>query len=94
LEQATDGERVEVEGTWTRAARHFRRPRSDRQRELLLDGALDAVIDQNPRVEAREALNVVSHRTRGLSYSFHRPRLQVIFRENIPETEGFPIPQD
>jgi LacI family transcriptional regulator len=67
---------------------------TDSTRELLLDGALDAVIDQNPRVEAREALNVVSHRTRGLSYSFHRPRLQVIFRENIPETEGFPIPQD
>jgi LacI family transcriptional regulator len=55
-------------------------------RELLLDGALDAVIDQNPRVEAREALNVLSHRIRGLSYSFHPPRLQVIFRENIPET--------
>ena len=59
---------------------------TDGTRELLLDGALDAVIDQNPRVEAREALNVLSHRIRGLPYNFHPPRLQVIFRENIPET--------
>jgi LacI family transcriptional regulator len=59
---------------------------TDGTRELLLDGALDAVIDQNPRVEAREALNVLSRRIRGLSYNFHPPRLQVIFRENIPET--------
>lgn len=58
---------------------------TDGTRELLLDGALDAVIDQNPRVEAREALNVLTHRIRGLSYNFHPPRLQVIFRENIPE---------
>lgn len=28
-------------------------------RQLLLDGPLDAVIDQNPRVEAREALNAL-----------------------------------
>jgi LacI family transcriptional regulator len=56
-------------------------------RELLLDGTLDALIDQNPRVEAREALNVLSHRIRGLPYNFHSPRLQVVFRENIPETD-------
>ena len=59
---------------------------TDGTRELLLDGTLDAVIDQNPRVEAREALNVLSNRIRGFAYSFHPPRLQVIFRENIPET--------
>jgi LacI family transcriptional regulator len=59
---------------------------TDGTRELLLDGTLDALIDQNPRVEAREALNVLSHRIRGLPYSSHSPRLQVIFRENIPET--------
>ena len=29
-------------------------------RARLLDGTLDAVIDQNPRVEAREALNILS----------------------------------
>ena len=30
---------------------------TDGTKDLLLDGTLDAVIDQNPRVEAREALN-------------------------------------
>jgi LacI family transcriptional regulator len=44
------------------------------------------LIDQNPRVEAREALNVLSHVIRGIPYNYHAPRLQVIFRENIPET--------
>jgi LacI family transcriptional regulator len=57
----------------------------DDTRELLLDGTIDAVIDQNPRVEAREALNVLSNKIRGLPYAYHAPRLQVIFRENIPE---------
>ncbi|TIY09816.1 MAG: LacI family transcriptional regulator, partial [Mesorhizobium sp.] len=52
---------------------------------LLLDGTLDAVIDQNPRVEAREALNTLTHAVRGLPYELHQPRLQVIFRESIPE---------
>ncbi|MDR3490165.1 MAG: LacI family DNA-binding transcriptional regulator [Bradyrhizobium sp.] len=52
---------------------------------LLLDGTIDAIIDQNPRVEAREALNILIHSVRGLSYEQHQPRLQVIFRENIPE---------
>jgi len=58
---------------------------TDGTKELLLDGTLDAVIDQNPRVEAREALNILSHSVRGLSYELHQPRLQVIFRESIPE---------
>ena len=35
---------------------------------LLLDGTLDAVIDQNPRVEAREALNLLGRAVRGLPY--------------------------
>ena len=54
-------------------------------KQLLLDGTLDAVIDQNPRVEAREALNILTHAVRGLPYEGHLPRLHVIFRENIPE---------
>lgn len=54
-------------------------------RELLLDGTLDAVIDQNPRVEAREALNILSQSVRGLPFEHHPPRLQAIFKENIPE---------
>jgi LacI family transcriptional regulator len=55
-------------------------------RACLLDGTLDAAIDQNPRVEAREALNILSQSIRDLPYDYHQPRLQVIFRENIPET--------
>lgn len=54
-------------------------------KELLLDGTLDAVIDQNPRVEAREALNILSQSVRGLPFEYHPPRLQAIFKENIPE---------
>lgn len=54
-------------------------------RELLLDGTLDAVIDQNPRVEAREALNALEGAITGRHFERHAPRLQVIFRENIPE---------
>ena len=55
-------------------------------RARLLDGTLDAVIDQNPRVEAREALDILTHSIRNLPYEYHPPRLQVIFRENMPET--------
>jgi LacI family transcriptional regulator len=51
---------------------------------LLLDGTVDAIIDQNPRVEAREALNLLAHAARNAPYQFHAPRIQVIFRENIP----------
>jgi LacI family transcriptional regulator len=51
---------------------------------LLLDGTIDAIIDQNPRVEAREALNILAHAVKGLNYAFVAPRIQVIFRENIP----------
>jgi LacI family transcriptional regulator len=58
---------------------------SDGTKELLLDGTLDAVIDQNPRVEAREALNILSRAVRGLPFDFHPPRLQAVFKENIPE---------
>jgi LacI family transcriptional regulator, galactose operon repressor len=54
-------------------------------KSLLLDGTMDAVIDQNPRVEARESLNILAHAVLGTSYEGHPPRLQVIFKENIPE---------
>jgi LacI family transcriptional regulator len=58
---------------------------TEHNKAFLLDGTFDAVIDQNPRVEAREALNILIHSIRGLPYEQHQPRLQVIFRENIPE---------
>jgi LacI family transcriptional regulator len=54
-------------------------------KQLLLNGTMDAVIDQNPRVEAREALNILSLAVKELPYDYHPPRLQVIFKENIPE---------
>nr|WP_292517078.1 substrate-binding domain-containing protein [Mesorhizobium sp.] len=37
---------------------------TDGIKQLLLDGTLDAVVDQNPRVEAREAFNILSHYVR------------------------------
>ena len=55
-------------------------------KQLLLNGTMDAAIDQNPRVEAREALNILGRAVKGQSYDYHPPRLQVIFKENIPET--------
>jgi LacI family transcriptional regulator len=54
-------------------------------KRLLLEGVMDAVIDQNPRVEAREALNVLTHAVRGEPYSLVAPRLAIIFRENLPD---------
>ncbi|MEQ1955863.1 LacI family DNA-binding transcriptional regulator [Mesorhizobium sp. CN2-181] len=54
-------------------------------KRLLLDGTMDAVIDQNPRVEAREALNLLTHAIRGLPYESHPPRLHLVLKENIPE---------
>ncbi len=58
---------------------------TEETKRLLLDGTMDAVIDQNPRVEAREALNILSHAVRGLDYSGHPPRLHLVLKENIPE---------
>lgn len=52
---------------------------------LLLDGTMDAVIDQNPRVEAREALAALAAAVQGRSYVPVPPRLNVIFRENLPD---------
>jgi len=51
---------------------------------LLLDGSLDAVIDQNPRVEAREALNLLIASVRGEGYAYIPPRLQLVLKENLP----------
>jgi LacI family transcriptional regulator len=51
----------------------------------LLAGSIDALIDQNPRVEAREALAALSAAARGEVYRVIQPRIQVVFRENIPD---------
>lgn len=54
-------------------------------KRLLLEGTMDGVIDQNPRVEAREALNILAHAVRDLPYEGHPPRLHLVLKENIPE---------
>lgn len=54
------------------------------KRRLILNGTLDAVIDQNARVEIRETLAVLSHAARGQAYRAVSPRLQLILRENLP----------
>lgn len=58
---------------------------TEHSKTLLLAGTMDAVIDQNPRVEAREAISMLTHAILGKPYEYHAPRLQVVFRENIPE---------
>jgi LacI family transcriptional regulator len=52
---------------------------------LILDGTMDAIIDQNPRVEAREALAALSASIRGEDYRPVPPRQHIIFRENLPD---------
>ena len=59
---------------------------TDTTKRFLLDGTMDAAIDQNPRVEAREAIAMLRHSILDQKLDYHPPRLQVIFRENIPES--------
>lgn len=54
-------------------------------KRMLLDGTMDAVIDQNPRVEAREALSILTSAVQGGHFESHPPRLHLILKENIPE---------
>lgn len=53
-------------------------------KRMLLEGTLDAVIDQNPRVEAREVVKLLASAARGSTEPQYLPRLQVVFSENIP----------
>ena len=57
---------------------------TDATRLMLLDRTMDAVIDQNPRVEAREIVRLLVSSVRGATEPEYLPRLQVVFRENIP----------
>ena len=55
-------------------------------RRFLLSGTMDAVIDQNPGVEAREAIDRLVRSVRGDERPFGPSvRIQTVFRENIPE---------
>lgn len=57
---------------------------TEANKQLLLDGTVDAVIDQIPRVEAREALNLLIAAARGEGYAYIPPRLQLVLKENLP----------
>jgi LacI family transcriptional regulator len=55
-------------------------------RRLLVAGTVDAVIDQNPRIEARDAVECLVHAARGRPAPSLAPiRIQAIFKENIPQ---------
>jgi LacI family transcriptional regulator len=53
-------------------------------RVMLIDRTLDAIIDQNPKVQAREVVKLLVSVTSGKTEPEYLPRLQVVFRENIP----------
>ncbi|CCQ75104.1 putative transcriptional regulator, LacI family [Magnetospira sp. QH-2] len=54
-------------------------------RPRLIDGTIDAILDQNPYYEAAEALRLLfDHHTRGGMVSPVMPRVEVILRENLP----------
>lgn len=53
--------------------------------EYLLSGLMDAVIDQNPRVEAREAIEQLARVARGQDWTAPPLRTQIILRENLPD---------
>jgi LacI family transcriptional regulator len=60
---------------------------TEHTRRFLLSGTMDAVIDQNPRVEVRDALDCLVAAAAGAPPpALHPIRIQAIFRENIPET--------
>lgn len=55
-------------------------------RRLLVAGTIDALIDQNPRVEAREAIDLLVQAAQGTERPVARPmRVHAIFRENLPD---------
>lgn len=59
---------------------------TEETRRYLVNGTIDALIDQNPRVEAREAIELLVQAARGGERLTSRPmRVHAIFRENLPE---------
>lgn len=60
---------------------------TEHTRRFLLSGAMDAVIDQNPRQEAELAVESLLQSIRGGGQPLRVPpiRAQAIFRENLPE---------
>ena len=59
---------------------------TEHTRRFLLSGTMDAAIDQNPRVEAREAIDRLLRAARDLPGPDPAPiRIHAIFRENLPD---------
>jgi LacI family transcriptional regulator len=60
---------------------------TEHTRRFLLSGAMDAVIDQNPRQEAEVAVDALLQAIRAGGHPLRIPpiRAQAIFRENLPE---------
>lgn len=58
---------------------------TDATKLMLLDRTMDALIDQDPKVEAREVVRLLIGAVRGVTEIQYLPRLQVVFRENIPQ---------
>jgi LacI family transcriptional regulator len=59
---------------------------TEHSRRFLVSGTMDAVIDQNLIVEVRDSVECLVHAARGEPLPNLAPiRLQVIFRENIPQ---------
>jgi LacI family transcriptional regulator len=58
---------------------------TDFTKEALLAGTIDIIIDQNPRVQVREAYQQLFRAAHGQSWNAHPLRIQIISRENIPE---------
>jgi LacI family transcriptional regulator len=59
---------------------------TEHTRRFLVSGTMDAAIDQNPRVEAREAIDRLLRAARGTPDPNPVPvRIHAIFRENIPD---------
>jgi len=56
-------------------------------KQALLSGQMNFVIDQNPRVQVREAYEQLVRAHRDLPWNAHPLRLQIICRENIPDDE-------
>lgn len=59
---------------------------TEHTRRLLIAGTVDAVIDQNPRVEARDAVEwLIQAAQRRPAPGLPPIRIQAVFKENIPQ---------
>lgn len=64
---------------------------TDTNKALLLDGTLDAIIDQNAKREALETLQTLTAAARGQTRTATQPRVHLILKENIPSEAPLPV---